>query len=57
MSTNKENMSQLSHNKTDEQLQKEQNDLISWNTKITILLGSFAILTQIIDTIISLLIK
>lgn len=43
------------HNRTDEQLQQEQNALIERNTKITIWLGISAIIAQIIDTVAHLL--
>ena len=42
------------HNETDEVLQKTQNDLISWNTKITIFLGVGAIVAQLLDTLINI---
>jgi hypothetical protein len=45
----------LPYQKNDEKLQKEQNDLIHRNTKITIIIGAIAILAQIAEVIVSLL--
>ena len=41
------------YQKNDEKIQKEQNDLINWNTKVTIIIGSLAILAQVAEVLIS----
>ena len=45
----------LSHEQTDERLQEKQNDLIEKNTRITIILGVLAVLAQVADTIVNII--
>lgn len=43
------------HNQTDEELQKKQNNLIERNTKITIWIGVGAIIAQLLQTLIDII--
>ena len=43
------------HNQTDEELQKKQNNLIERNTKITIWIGVGAIIAQLLQTLVDII--
>jgi hypothetical protein len=51
----KKNIRILLYQKEDIKLQEKQNDLIKFNTKITIILGAGAIIAQLIEVLINLI--
>ena len=50
----KKNLRILLYQQNDIKLQKEQNDAIKFNTKITIILGVGAILAQVLEVLINI---